>query len=44
MNGCDYLPALRKVAASTERSIVIWDNRAKGKNQVQFFISILKIA
>ncbi|XP_064601013.1 WD repeat-containing protein 64-like [Liolophura sinensis] len=36
--GCDYLPTLRRVACCTERSIVIWDNRAKGKNQSIFSI------
>ena len=34
VTGCDYLPGLRRVAACTERSITVWDNRAKGKNQV----------
>ncbi|CAK8680345.1 unnamed protein product [Clavelina lepadiformis] len=33
MTSCQYLPKLRKVIATTERSIVIWDHRAKGKNQ-----------
>ncbi|XP_041352298.1 WD repeat-containing protein 64-like isoform X2 [Gigantopelta aegis] len=36
--GCDYLPSIRRVACCTERSIVIWDNRAKGKNQHIFSI------
>ena len=34
VTGIDYLPSLRRVAAATERSICIWDHRAKGKNQV----------
>ena len=34
MTGCDYLRGMRRCAISTERSINIWDNRAKGKNQV----------
>ncbi len=34
MTGCDYLPVLRRVAVCTERSMAVWDNRAKGKNQV----------
>ncbi|CAH1792147.1 unnamed protein product [Owenia fusiformis] len=38
VTGCDYLPGIRRVAASTERSICIWDNRAKGKNQTLFSI------
>nr|CAB3267720.1 WD repeat-containing protein 64-like [Phallusia mammillata] len=33
MTSCQYLPKLRKVIATTERSIVIWDHRAKAKNQ-----------
>ncbi|XP_046579795.1 WD repeat-containing protein 64-like [Haliotis rubra] len=36
--GCDYLPVLRRVACCTERSIALWDNRAKGKNQQIFTI------
>ncbi|ELT96575.1 hypothetical protein CAPTEDRAFT_219855 [Capitella teleta] len=36
--GCDYLPGLRRVIACTERSINIWDSRAKGKNQQIFSI------
>ncbi|XP_078673590.1 WD repeat-containing protein 64-like [Branchiostoma floridae x Branchiostoma belcheri] len=38
VTGCDYLPRLRRVAACTERSILIWDNRAKSKNQNIFTI------
>ena len=34
VTGCDYLRSIRRVATCTERSICIWDNRAKGKNQV----------
>nr|XP_009861346.1 WD repeat-containing protein 64-like [Ciona intestinalis] len=33
MTSCQYLPKLRKVIATTERSIIIWDHRAKGQNQ-----------
>ncbi|XP_071795581.1 WD repeat-containing protein 64-like isoform X1 [Asterias amurensis] len=38
VTGIDYLPSLRRVAAATERSICIWDHRAKGKNQSIFSI------
>ncbi|KAL8568266.1 hypothetical protein ACOMHN_040839 [Nucella lapillus] len=38
VTGCDYLPGLRRVACCTERSIAIWDNRAKGKSQHIFII------
>ncbi len=35
ITGCDYLPGLRKVGACTERSLILWDHRAKGKNRVR---------
>ncbi|XP_072032372.1 WD repeat-containing protein 64-like [Amphiura filiformis] len=35
--GVDYLPSLRRIIATTERSICIWDHRAKGKNQSSMF-------
>ncbi|XP_035826428.1 WD repeat-containing protein 64 [Aplysia californica] len=38
VTGCDYLPGMRRVACCTERSIAIWDSRAKGKNQSIFII------
>ncbi|XP_070180399.1 WD repeat-containing protein 64-like [Littorina saxatilis] len=38
VTGCDYLPGIRRVACCTERSIAIWDNRAKGKSQHIFII------
>ncbi|XP_022089085.1 LOW QUALITY PROTEIN: WD repeat-containing protein 64-like [Acanthaster planci] len=38
VTGIDYLPSLRRVSAATERSICIWDHRAKGKNQSIFCI------
>ncbi|XP_038075924.1 WD repeat-containing protein 64-like isoform X2 [Patiria miniata] len=38
VTGIDYLPSLRRVTAATERSICIWDHRAKGKNQSIFCI------
>ncbi|KAL3874237.1 hypothetical protein ACJMK2_037280 [Sinanodonta woodiana] len=38
VTGCDYLPNIRRVACCTERSINIWDNRSKGKNQHIFSI------
>ncbi|KAL5008313.1 hypothetical protein ScPMuIL_013894 [Solemya velum] len=39
--GCDYLPNIRKIACCTERSITIWDNRSKNKNQQIFSIKPL---
>ncbi|XP_069117612.1 WD repeat-containing protein 64-like isoform X5 [Argopecten irradians] len=33
VTGCDYLPGIRRTVTCTERSIVIWDSRSKGKNQ-----------
>ncbi|KAK3093696.1 hypothetical protein FSP39_018996 [Pinctada imbricata] len=38
VTGCDYLPTLRRAVCCTERSIVVWDNRSKGKNQHVFSI------
>ncbi|KAK3736912.1 hypothetical protein RRG08_000654 [Elysia crispata] len=38
VTGCDYLPGMRRVACCTERSIAIWDNRAKGKTQSLFTV------
>ncbi|XP_052272714.1 WD repeat-containing protein 64-like isoform X3 [Dreissena polymorpha] len=38
VTGCDYLPSIRRAACCTERSIIIWDNRSKGKNQHVFAI------
>ncbi|XP_071484105.1 WD repeat-containing protein 64-like [Diadema antillarum] len=38
VTGVDYLPSLRRVACCTERSICVWDHRAKGKNQSIFCI------
>ncbi|CAL1529452.1 unnamed protein product [Lymnaea stagnalis] len=35
---CDYLPGLRRVICTTERSIALWDNRAKGNAQGLFII------
>ncbi|XP_013386064.1 WD repeat-containing protein 64-like [Lingula anatina] len=42
ITGCDYLPGLRRVVATTERSIAIWDNRAKGKTQIIYVIKPLE--
>ncbi|KAL4237521.1 WD repeat-containing protein 64 [Mactra antiquata] len=38
VTGCDYLPSIRRASCCTERSIIIWDNRSKGKNQHVFAI------
>nr|XP_054759111.1 WD repeat-containing protein 64-like [Lytechinus pictus] len=38
VTGVDYLPSLRRIACCTERSICVWDHRAKGKNQSIFCI------
>ncbi|KAK6998675.1 WD repeat-containing protein 64 [Biomphalaria glabrata] len=39
---CDYLPALRRVLCSTERSLLLWDNRANGNAQSLFMIKPLE--
>ncbi|KAH9519572.1 WD repeat-containing protein 64, partial [Bulinus truncatus] len=41
---CDYLPGLRRVLCSTERSLVLWDNRAKGTSQGLFLIKPIEDA
>ncbi|XP_071962491.1 WD repeat-containing protein 64-like [Antedon mediterranea] len=41
VTGVDYLPGLRKITVSTERSFALWDYRAKGKNQNIFCIKPL---
>ncbi|XP_074662420.1 WD repeat-containing protein 64-like [Tubulanus polymorphus] len=38
VTGCDYLPGIRRVLVASERSISIWDNRAKSKTQNIFTI------
>ncbi|KAI0210520.1 WD repeat-containing protein 64 [Lamellibrachia satsuma] len=38
VTGCDYMPVMRRVAVCTERSLCIWDVRAKGKNQRVFTV------
>ncbi|XP_071162911.1 WD repeat-containing protein 64-like isoform X2 [Mytilus edulis] len=38
VTGCEYLPSIRKAICCTERSICVWDNRSKGKNQHVFVI------
>ncbi|XP_070576950.1 WD repeat-containing protein 64-like isoform X2 [Ptychodera flava] len=42
VTGVDYLPSIRRVAAATERSIAIWDNRSKGKHPSNFVIKPLE--
>ncbi|KAK0056977.1 WD repeat-containing protein 64 [Biomphalaria pfeifferi] len=39
---CEYLPALRRVLCSTERSLVLWDHRANGNAQSLFMIKPLE--
>jgi len=41
VTGCCVLPDLRKIAISTERSIVIWNYRAKGKESNIYHIKPL---
>ena len=41
VTGCDYLSSIRRASCCTERSIVIWDNRSKGKNQVRMCKQLL---
>ncbi|XP_028902963.1 WD repeat-containing protein 64 isoform X3 [Ornithorhynchus anatinus] len=38
ITGCDYLPQLKRIVAVTERTIVIWDYKAQGNSQDNYFI------
>ncbi|KAK2162660.1 hypothetical protein LSH36_94g03011 [Paralvinella palmiformis] len=38
VTGCDYMPRIKRIIACTERSLCVWDSRAKGKAQSMFFI------
>lgn len=35
ITGCDYLSQLKRVVAITERTIIVWDYKAQGGNQVR---------
>ncbi|XP_006868644.1 PREDICTED: WD repeat-containing protein 64 [Chrysochloris asiatica] len=38
ITGCDYLSQLKRIVATTERTIIVWDYKAQGNNQESYFI------
>ncbi|XP_012785922.2 WD repeat-containing protein 64 isoform X1 [Ochotona princeps] len=38
ITGCDYLLQLKRIVATTERSIIIWDYKAQENNQENYFV------
>ncbi|XP_066109583.1 WD repeat-containing protein 64 [Saccopteryx bilineata] len=38
ITGCDYLSQLKRIVATTERTIVVWDFKAQGSNQENYFV------
>ncbi|XP_038617163.1 WD repeat-containing protein 64 isoform X1 [Tachyglossus aculeatus] len=38
VTGCDYLPQLKRIVAVTERTVVVWDYKAQGNSQDNYFI------
>ncbi|XP_054973849.1 WD repeat-containing protein 64 [Sorex araneus] len=38
ITGCDYLSQLKRVVAVTERTIIVWDYKAQGGNQENYFV------
>ncbi|XP_008062086.1 WD repeat-containing protein 64, partial [Carlito syrichta] len=38
ITGCDYLPQLKRIVATTERTIIVWDYKAQGSSQENYFV------
>ncbi|KAM5237695.1 WD repeat-containing protein 64 [Ctenodactylus gundi] len=38
ITGCDYLTQLKRIVATTERTIIVWDYKAQGSNQENYFV------
>ncbi|XP_016051531.1 PREDICTED: WD repeat-containing protein 64 [Miniopterus natalensis] len=38
ITGCDYLSQLKRIVATTERTIIVWDYKAQGSNQENYFV------
>ena len=34
ITGCDYLSQLKRIVATTERTMIVWDYKAQGGGQV----------
>uniref|UniRef100_A0A8C5KX33 WD repeat domain 64 n=1 Tax=Jaculus jaculus TaxID=51337 RepID=A0A8C5KX33_JACJA len=38
ITGCDYLAQLKRIVATTERTIIVWDYKAQGNSQEHYFV------
>ncbi|XP_054516851.1 WD repeat-containing protein 64 isoform X4 [Pan troglodytes] len=38
ITGCDYLLQLKRIVATTERTIIVWDYKAQGSSQDNYFV------
>ncbi|KAI5760623.1 WDR64 [Gulo gulo luscus] len=38
ITGCDYLSQLKRIVATTERTIIVWDYKAQGSGQENYFV------
>ncbi|XP_045672571.1 WD repeat-containing protein 64 [Phyllostomus hastatus] len=38
ITGCDYLPQLKRIVATTERTIIVWDYKSQGSSQENYFV------
>ncbi|XP_051004232.1 WD repeat-containing protein 64 isoform X1 [Acomys russatus] len=38
ITGCDYLTQLKRIVATTERTIIVWDYKAQGNSQEHYFV------
>ncbi|CAH6789556.1 WD repeat-containing protein 64 [Phodopus roborovskii] len=38
ITGCDYLGQLKRIVATTERTIIVWDYKAQGSTQEHYFV------
>nr|XP_021522601.1 WD repeat-containing protein 64 [Aotus nancymaae] len=38
ITGCDYLLQLKRIVATTERTIIVWDYKAQGSSQKNYFV------
>ncbi|XP_058165465.1 WD repeat-containing protein 64 [Dasypus novemcinctus] len=38
ITGCDYLSQLKRIVATTERTIIVWDYKAQGNTQDNYYI------
>uniref|UniRef100_A0A8C2VJD0 WD repeat domain 64 n=1 Tax=Chinchilla lanigera TaxID=34839 RepID=A0A8C2VJD0_CHILA len=38
ITGCDYLSQLKRIVATTERTIIVWDYKSQGNSQENYFV------